>query len=79
MNLYPMLEHAIFLSQQGLKIIPLHSPTASGCSCGKDCGKSAGKHPIYPNWQSFATNNLDQVKQIWYQHPYANIGVGWAK
>jgi hypothetical protein len=41
----PQGEAALELAANGHPVIPLHTPTAWGCSCGRrNCGR-AGKHP----------------------------------
>ncbi|OYD06105.1 DUF3987 domain-containing protein [Paludifilum halophilum] len=69
------LDEALRLSQHGVKVIQLHAPTSQGCTCQRDCGKSAGKHPILTDWSKHATADPDQIRYLWNQHPWANVGV----
>ena len=39
------------LCELEMKLIPLHTPTATGCSCGTRLCGSVGKHPVSKGWQ----------------------------
>lgn len=71
------LQAALYLAKHGFKVIPLHHPVNDGkkCSCRKDCDKSIGKHPIFPDWSSYATDEMNEIHRLWGDRPQANIGV----
>jgi hypothetical protein len=54
--------------------LPLHTPTARGCSCGIACGR-AGKHPRGVFGLRHATTDLRQIEAWWFGQPTANIGL----
>jgi hypothetical protein len=54
------LEHALKYAEQGIKIFPL---------------KPKSKIPLTPNGFKDATDNIEQIKQWWIDHPEANIGI----
>jgi len=69
------LQAALDYAARGWLVIPLHTPTARGCSCGKaDCA-SVGKHPRCKNGLKDATTNPAAIRQWWKQWPDANIGI----
>ena len=59
----------------GWRVVPCHTPTGSGCSCGKPDCKKPGKHPRLNQWQTKATADTEQVEKWWQQWPEANIGL----
>jgi P4 family phage/plasmid primase-like protien len=62
-------------AENGFRVIPLHSPTADGCSCEKpDCSKVA-KHPRISDWSRLASNDPAIVSGWWATWPDANIGL----
>ena len=75
--MHDMLDEALALSGRGFRIVPIHTPTASGCSCerGEACGKSAGKHPRLNAWQRDATTDPKTIRTWWRAWPDANIGL----
>lgn len=80
------VDHAIRLSSKGMKVIPLHSlGECRGCTCGNERCESVAKHPISKirgtnlSWESIATNDLKEVRRIWEEYPFANIGVPTGK
>jgi hypothetical protein len=62
------------LAAAGHPVLPLHTPSPFGCSCGSDCG-SPGKHPRGVYGLSHATTNAEQVEAWWWGQPQANIGL----
>jgi len=66
-------EAALELARAGHFVLPLHSPTPRGCSCGARCGRE-GKHPRGVYGLKSATTNLRQVEAWWHGQPTANIG-----
>jgi hypothetical protein len=56
-------------------IFPVHAPLPDGtCTCKHACGR-VGKHPRTTHGYKDATNDLEQVRAWWTQHPESNIGV----
>jgi len=74
-----LAESALAYARNGWKVIPLHCPTGTGCSCGKPrqdpplC--KIGKHPRVSQWQTAASYDVSQVEAWWTQWPDANIGL----
>lgn len=66
-------------AQLGFKVIPLwgispvppHRCTCSNADCEE---RSWGKHPVPPKWQTRATSNLDDVRELFRGHR-GNIGI----
>jgi RecA/RadA recombinase len=77
-----MLSEALALAALGLRVVPLHRPDGSACSCRRpECrigGKSessVGKHPRIENWGPRATSDAGQVRDWWAMYPDSNVGV----
>jgi hypothetical protein len=72
-----MAQEALLLAARGFRIIPIHTPTATGCSCerGDACGGSRGKHPRLNAWQKDATTEARTIRAWWRSWPDANIGL----
>lgn len=68
-------ERAQEYARRGLKVFPLHSIRNGQCSCGREECSSAGKHPRTQNGFLDATDDLEQICQLWQRHPDANIGI----
>lgn len=71
-----LLQAALYYTNQGLPIFPLHYVNSDGkCSCGKvDCD-SRGKHPRTNHGFKDATTDPNQIKEWWSEWPDANIGL----
>jgi hypothetical protein len=68
-------DEAIALAKRGWPVVPVHTPTRSGCTCGHaDCGKP-GKHPRIKGWQRGATTDPARIKDWWRGWPEANVGI----
>jgi hypothetical protein len=65
---------ALELAAAGHPVIPLHTPSASGCSCGRPCGRP-GKHPRGCLGLNSASSDPEQVESWWWGQPEANIGM----
>jgi hypothetical protein len=66
---------ALELAAAGHPVLPLHTPSPCGCSCGRpDCSRP-GKHPRGVYGLKHATTNLEQVEAWWHGQPSANIGM----
>jgi hypothetical protein len=71
----PLLSAALAYAAQGWVVLPLHTPTVRGCSCGADCGGSVGKHPRTTHGLYDASRQPDQIARWWRYWPDANIGI----
>lgn len=59
----------------GALVLPLHTPTGTGCSCHRrECGH-IGKHPRTMNGKNDATDDADTITRWWAMWPNANIGI----
>jgi hypothetical protein len=67
-------EAALELAGAGHPVLPLHTPLAGRCSCGRNCGRP-GKHPRSTYGLKSATTDLRQVEAWWHGQPEANIGL----
>ena len=73
--LTPFGESALYLAGRGIQVFPLHTPGATGCSCGNvECGKNEGKHPRLKHGLHDATADVEVVRGWWTRWPDANIG-----
>ena len=61
--------------ERGWFVIPLHSPTARGCSCGQSKCQSPAKHPRIANWPKNASRDPATIREWWRRWPDANIGI----
>lgn len=69
------LKAALFYSQKGFLVFPIHSRTNEGlCDCGKDCDSPA-KHPFTPRGFKDATTDETTIRKWFSQWPQANIGI----
>jgi hypothetical protein len=75
----PLVSHltaALDYAHRGWSVIPLHTPTDGGCSCGKPTCGHPGKHPRI-EWREYQTRSSseDEIRTWWSRWPEANIGV----
>ena len=71
------LAAALDYGRRGWAVVPLHTLTGDGCSCGRlDCS-SPGKHPRIKTGadHSAASTDAEQISQWWSLWPDANIGL----
>ncbi|MGA9667972.1 MAG: bifunctional DNA primase/polymerase [Terracidiphilus sp.] len=68
---YSALEYAA----RGWLVIPLHSPTACGCSCRRAECESPGKHPRTAHGLKDASRDPAMIREWWNHWPDANIGI----
>jgi hypothetical protein len=72
-----LLEDALEYERLGLSVVPLHTPTASGCSCrkGPACG-SPGKHARIA-WKELQQRRAtsDEIRAWWTRWPLSNVGI----
>jgi hypothetical protein len=69
-----LAEAALELAGAGHPVLPLHSVTAAGCSCGHNCGR-IGKHPRGVFGLRHASTDPRRVEAWWHGQPRANIGM----
>lgn len=60
----------------GWAVVPVHTPVADGCSCGRAGCPSPGKHPRV-RWQAYAERRprAEEVRGWWRRWPDANLAV----
>ncbi len=68
-----MMEHLKRYEMLGFKMVLLHRPTPTGCSCGKEQCFSRGKHPKSKDWQSRATNSSEEMLKL--TKSASNVGI----
>ncbi len=70
-----LLRAALDYAKRGWLVIPLHTPTAQGCSCGRvDCASPA-KHPRTRNGSKDGSRDPDTIREWWRRWPDANVGI----
>lgn len=70
-----MVEAALAYARQGWRVLPLHSPRGTGCSCEKTTCVSPAKHPRTLNGFKDASNDPAVLEAWWKRWPDANVGV----
>jgi hypothetical protein len=70
-----LAQHAAAYARAGQFVLPLHWPTAAGCSCRRADCPSPGKHPLTPHGKDDATTNVKTIGTWWAIWPQANIGI----
>ena len=71
----PLLVAAVEYAGRGWHVLPLHSPTQGGCSCGRADCSSVGKHPRTRNGSKDASVAPATIRGWWKKWPDANIGI----
>ncbi|MGB6830701.1 MAG: bifunctional DNA primase/polymerase [Terracidiphilus sp.] len=66
---------ALEYAARGWLVIPLHSPTARGCTCGRAECESPGKHPRTAHGLKDASRDPATIREWWERWPDANIGI----
>lgn len=71
-----LLDAALECSRLGWRLVPLHSPLKTGCSCqrGVAC-PSPGKHPRTAHGAHDASRHPEQIANWWHAWPCANVGL----
>src|SRR5262245_19457117 len=71
----PLLTAALEYAARGWPVFPLHTPTASGCSCRRrDCDR-IGKHPRTQHGLKDASTDPATIQRWWRMWSTANIGL----
>ncbi len=66
---------ALEYAARGWLVIPLHSPTAGGCSCGRAECASPAQHPRTVHGLKDASRDPAMIREWWIRWPDANIGI----
>ena len=68
---------AKWYAAQGWNILPCYGIVGGKCSCGGAHvePKDVGKHPSLPEWNRYATSDVDVVSSWWEKDPQTNVGV----
>jgi Bifunctional DNA primase/polymerase, N-terminal len=66
---------ALRYTARGLPVLPLHTPAANACSCGRPGCDSPGKHPRTLHGLHDAATDPDTVCEWWRRWPDANVGL----
>jgi hypothetical protein len=67
---------ALAYCRRGWSVVPMHSPAAGGCSCGRRGCAAVAKHPRVAwedRMQAAATE--EELEQWWRRWPAANVGI----
>jgi hypothetical protein len=72
---HDLLTGALEYAERGKPVIPLHSPEAHGCSCGRAECESPGKHPRTAHGLKEASRDPAMIREWWTRWPDANIGI----
>lgn len=72
---HDLFEAALNYARRGWPVLPLHTPTETGCSCRKEDCSSIGKHPRTKNGLKDATTDEATIKHWWRMWPDANVGI----
>lgn len=70
-----LLKIALEYAAGGAAVLPLHTPTAGGCSCRRRGCEHAGKHPRTLRGKDDATSDPATIERWWSMWPQANIGI----
>lgn len=72
-NIY---DECLDMAEAGLRVFPCHYPRADRrCSCGRPLCGNQGKHPMHEGWAASATSDPARIRELWEEHPEANVGV----
>ena len=66
---------ALEYAARGWLVVPLHSPTERGCSCGRTDCTSPAKHPRTAHGLKDASREPAIIREWWRRWPGANIGI----
>ncbi|MFY1693515.1 bifunctional DNA primase/polymerase [Plantactinospora sp. WMMB782] len=80
LGMSPLLRAALEYAAAGIPVLPLHSPTGTGCSCGRpDCDRP-GKHPrwhrsLLRRGLHDASTRAELIRRWWTRWPDANLAL----
>jgi hypothetical protein len=66
---------ALRYASMGWRVLPLHTPTPAGCSCGHADCSNPGKHPRLQHGVHEATSDSALIERMWRRRPNANVGI----
>ena len=68
---------AKWYASQGWNILPCYGIVGGRCTCGGVHAepKDVGKHPSLPEWNRYATSDVDVISSWWEKDPQTNVGV----
>jgi Bifunctional DNA primase/polymerase, N-terminal len=69
------LEYALRYASMGWPVLPLHWPTAEGCSCGDRACNAIGKHPLLKHGLYEASTSGRVIRRWADRWPEANVGI----
>jgi hypothetical protein len=75
MSASDLLAAALEYAQRGWLVIPVHTPTAQGCSCERAKCPNPGKHPRTAHGWKEGTRDPAEIRTWWRLWPDANIGI----
>lgn len=74
-----MIRAALQYASRGWPVLPLHFPTAQGCSCGAGCpAPSRAKHPfelMVRHGVQQASTDPEVIEEWWAREPRLNVGI----
>jgi hypothetical protein len=70
-----LLSAALGYAERGIPVLPLHTPLAKGCYCGRRGCESPGKHPRTRHGLLDASTDVRQIRWWWRRWPQANVAV----
>lgn len=70
-----LMDCALRYTTRGWLVIPLHSPSGKGCSCGRSECESPAKHPRTFHGLKDASREPATIREWWSRWPDANIGI----
>jgi hypothetical protein len=66
---------ALAYAAAGWPVLPVHTPTAGGCSCARPECRAIGKHARIRNWPRRASTDASVITGWWRRWPGANVAV----
>lgn len=70
-----LLADVLALAAKGWAVVPLHSPTPTGCSCRRHDCASPAKHPRLQHGLKDASKDPAKITEWWGMWPDANVAV----
>ena len=75
MSALSTMDAALEYAKRGWPVLPVHTVTEGGCSCGRVECAWPGKHPWTPNGVKDATTDEATIRHWWAERPSANVGI----